>query len=120
GLGRGRTRRGRVRHVRLADALPRRRRSVRVDDDAAVPRPGAGRGVAARGGPGGGRRARSRLRAGTRLAVSRPPAGRGDLSTMPDYAMMYRFGLTPWERYGRVQRAAFDAAFDRETAERAG
>lgn len=38
---------------------------------------------------------------------------------MPDYAMMYRLGMTPWERYGQVQRAAFDAAFDRETAERA-
>src|SRR6266536_1889368 len=34
------------------------------------------------------------------------------------YALAYRFGLTPWERYGRVAAASIGALLDREEAER--
>ncbi len=34
------------------------------------------------------------------------------------YAAMYRVGLTPWERYGRVAAASIGALLDREEAER--
>jgi SAM-dependent methyltransferase len=34
------------------------------------------------------------------------------------YALAYRFGLTPWERYGRVAAASIRALLDREEAER--
>lgn len=35
-----------------------------------------------------------------------------------DYRPMYRLGITPWERYGRVAAASFAELFDRERAER--
>ncbi|UYN84449.1 MAG: class I SAM-dependent methyltransferase [Microcella sp.] len=31
---------------------------------------------------------------------------------MPNYAWMYRLGLTPWERYGRESAASFAETFD--------
>ena len=34
------------------------------------------------------------------------------------YALAYRFGLTPWERYGTVAAASIGALLDREEAER--
>ncbi|HEX6249690.1 MAG TPA: class I SAM-dependent methyltransferase [Nocardioidaceae bacterium] len=34
------------------------------------------------------------------------------------YALLYRVGLTPWERYGEVAKASIDALLDREEAER--
>lgn len=34
------------------------------------------------------------------------------------YALAYRFGLTPWERYGRTAAARIGALLDREEAER--
>jgi SAM-dependent methyltransferase len=34
------------------------------------------------------------------------------------YALAYRFGLTPWERYGRAAAATIGALLDREEAER--
>jgi len=34
------------------------------------------------------------------------------------YALAYRFGLTPWERYGRAAAASIGALLDREEAER--
>ncbi len=34
------------------------------------------------------------------------------------YALAYRFGLTPWERQGRVAAASIGALLDREEAER--
>ena len=34
------------------------------------------------------------------------------------YAAMYRVGLTPWERYGKVAAASIGALLDREEAER--
>jgi SAM-dependent methyltransferase len=34
------------------------------------------------------------------------------------YALAYRFGITPWERYGRVAAASIGALLDREEAER--
>jgi len=34
------------------------------------------------------------------------------------YAIAYRFGLTPWERYGRAAAASIKALLDREEAER--
>jgi SAM-dependent methyltransferase len=38
---------------------------------------------------------------------------------MTNYARMYRFGVTPWERYGQAAAASIAALFDREDAERA-
>jgi SAM-dependent methyltransferase len=35
-----------------------------------------------------------------------------------NYAVMYRFGFTPWERYRRVAAASIAALLDREEAER--
>jgi hypothetical protein len=37
---------------------------------------------------------------------------------MTNYARMYRFGVTPWERYGRVAAASIAVLFDREEAGR--
>jgi SAM-dependent methyltransferase len=37
---------------------------------------------------------------------------------MTNYARMYRFGFTPWERYGTVAAASISALLDREEAER--
>lgn len=37
---------------------------------------------------------------------------------MPNYARMYRFGITPWERYGAVAAASITALLDREETER--
>ncbi len=37
---------------------------------------------------------------------------------MPNYARMYRFGITPWERYGTVAAARITALLDREETER--
>ncbi len=37
---------------------------------------------------------------------------------MTNYARMYRFGVTPWERYGKTAEAGMAALFDREEAER--
>jgi SAM-dependent methyltransferase len=34
------------------------------------------------------------------------------------YALAYRLGITPWERYGRVAAASIGALLDREEAER--
>ena len=34
------------------------------------------------------------------------------------YAFLYRLGLTPWERYGRVAASSIGALLDREEAER--
>jgi SAM-dependent methyltransferase len=34
------------------------------------------------------------------------------------YALLYRFGFTPWERYGRAAAASIGALLDREEAER--
>lgn len=34
------------------------------------------------------------------------------------YALLYRFGLTPWERYGRTAAHSIGALLDREEAER--
>ena len=34
------------------------------------------------------------------------------------YALLYRFGFTPWERYGRVAAASIGALLDREEAQR--
>jgi SAM-dependent methyltransferase len=34
------------------------------------------------------------------------------------YALAYRFGFTPWERYGRIAAASVGALLDREEAER--
>ena len=33
---------------------------------------------------------------------------------MTNYARMYRFGITPWERYGTVAAASIAALLDRE------
>ena len=38
---------------------------------------------------------------------------------MMRYALTYRFGLTPWERYGRAAAASIGGLLDREEAERA-
>ncbi len=38
---------------------------------------------------------------------------------MTNYARMYRFGITPWERYATVAAASIAARLDREEAERA-
>src|SRR5215472_4034710 len=38
--------------------------------------------------------------------------------SMTNYARMYRFGFTPWERYGTVAAASITALLDREEAER--
>jgi SAM-dependent methyltransferase len=35
-----------------------------------------------------------------------------------NYARMYRFGITPWERYGKAAAASIAALLDREEAER--
>jgi SAM-dependent methyltransferase len=37
---------------------------------------------------------------------------------MTNYARMYRFGITPWERYATVAAASIAAQLDREEAER--
>ena len=37
---------------------------------------------------------------------------------MTNYARMYRFGITPWERYGSVAAASITALLDREETER--
>ena len=34
------------------------------------------------------------------------------------YALLYRLGVTPWERYGAATAASFEALLDREEAER--
>jgi SAM-dependent methyltransferase len=34
------------------------------------------------------------------------------------YALLYRFGFTPWERYGKAAAASIGALLDREEAER--
>jgi SAM-dependent methyltransferase len=39
---------------------------------------------------------------------------------MVNYARMYRWGITPWERYVRTSRACRDAMFDRVEADRGG
>jgi SAM-dependent methyltransferase len=39
---------------------------------------------------------------------------------MSTYALLYRFGFTPWERYGRAAAASIGALLDREEAERSG
>ena len=36
------------------------------------------------------------------------------------YALAYRFGITPWERYGKAAAASIGALLDREEAERSG
>lgn len=38
--------------------------------------------------------------------------------SMTNYARMYRFGITPWERYGTVAAASITALLDREETER--
>ena len=38
---------------------------------------------------------------------------------MTNYARMYRFGFTPWERYGQAAAAGIAVLFDREEVERA-
>ena len=37
---------------------------------------------------------------------------------MTNYARMYWFGITPWERYGTAAAASIAALLDREEAER--
>jgi cyclopropane fatty-acyl-phospholipid synthase-like methyltransferase len=37
---------------------------------------------------------------------------------MTNYARMYRFGITPWERYGKAAAASIAALLDREETER--
>ena len=37
---------------------------------------------------------------------------------MQNYALMYRLGITPWERYGETARASLAALLDREESER--
>jgi SAM-dependent methyltransferase len=37
---------------------------------------------------------------------------------MTNYARMYRFGITPWERYGTAAAASIAARLDREESER--
>ena len=37
---------------------------------------------------------------------------------MTNYARMYRFGFTPWERYGTAATASISALLDREEIER--
>jgi len=37
---------------------------------------------------------------------------------MTNYARMYRFGITPWERYGQAAEASISARLDREVTER--
>ncbi|MFI0351145.1 class I SAM-dependent methyltransferase [Actinomadura sp. 9N407] len=37
---------------------------------------------------------------------------------MTNYARMYRFGVTPWERYGKAAAASIAALLDREETER--
>jgi SAM-dependent methyltransferase len=37
---------------------------------------------------------------------------------MPNYARMYRFGITPWERYRTAAAASITALLDREETER--
>jgi trans-aconitate methyltransferase len=37
---------------------------------------------------------------------------------MTNYARMYRFGITPWERYRAVAAARISALLDREDTER--
>ncbi|WP_210418100.1 class I SAM-dependent methyltransferase [Ruania zhangjianzhongii] len=36
---------------------------------------------------------------------------------MPSYPLMYRLGMTPWERYGQAASASIAAVLDRERAE---
>src|SRR2546429_1570957 len=49
-----------------------------------------------------------------RLTHLRVPGGR----PMSRYALFYRFGLTPWERYRTAAAASIEALLDREEAER--
>jgi len=37
---------------------------------------------------------------------------------MPNYTLMYRLGMTPWERYGEAASASIGALLDREEGER--
>ena len=37
---------------------------------------------------------------------------------MPNYALMYRLGVTPWERYGRAAAGSIGALLDREQSDR--
>lgn len=37
---------------------------------------------------------------------------------MTNYARLYRFGITPWERYRTAAAASITALLDREEAER--
>jgi hypothetical protein len=37
---------------------------------------------------------------------------------MPNYALMYRLGITPWERYGTAAAGSIAAMLDREEADR--
>ena len=37
---------------------------------------------------------------------------------MTDYARLYRFGITPWERYATAAAASIAALLDREQSER--
>ena len=39
---------------------------------------------------------------------------------MTNYVRMYRFGITPWERYATAAAASIAALLDREEAERSG
>lgn len=36
---------------------------------------------------------------------------------MPSYPLMYRLGMTPWERYGQAATASIETVLDRERAE---
>src|SRR5215468_6981987 len=38
--------------------------------------------------------------------------------SMTNYARMYRFGITPWERYATAAAASISALLDREESER--
>src|SRR5690349_24985387 len=48
--------------------------------------------------------------------LSRPTA---EIKTMNSYALGYRLGFTPWERYGPAAAGSIAALLDREVAERA-
>lgn len=45
-----------------------------------------------------------------------PPHER--VGEVTNYARMYRFGITPWERYGKAAAASIAALLDREETER--
>jgi SAM-dependent methyltransferase len=44
--------------------------------------------------------------------------GKGGQTRMTNYARMYRWGVTPWERYGKAAAASIAALLDREESER--